>query len=161
LKSHRPWNKQVAPKTGNIAKPSSDKYVLLHMRHLSQEGKNFVLCKNAKLKIAEPIKKHFGKRSQPICHHCGVTVHIRPHYRQIEHQKPRIKKQEPKTSKSSSKPSMPHHAFRQKAECFKVKPYKPKKNMIYEGLLNMMKSVLVRLNNLDLVYNPSFQVNKV
>jgi hypothetical protein len=38
LKSHRPWNKQVAPKKGNIAKPSFDKYVLPHRRHLSQEG---------------------------------------------------------------------------------------------------------------------------
>jgi hypothetical protein len=43
LKSHRPWNKQVAPKNGNIAKPSSDKYVLTHRRHLFQEGKNFVV----------------------------------------------------------------------------------------------------------------------
>jgi len=30
LKSHRPWNKQVAPKKGNIAKPSFDKYVPPH-----------------------------------------------------------------------------------------------------------------------------------
>jgi hypothetical protein len=61
LKSHKPWNKQVAPKKGNIEKPSSDKYVPPHRRHLSQEGKNFVLCKNANLKIAEPAKKHFSK----------------------------------------------------------------------------------------------------
>jgi hypothetical protein len=73
LKSHRPWNKQVAPKKSNIAKSSSDKYVTTHRRHLYQEGKNFVLCKNANLKIAEPIKKYFRKRSQPTCHHCGVT----------------------------------------------------------------------------------------
>jgi hypothetical protein len=42
-----------------------------------------------------------------------------------------------------------------------VKPYKPKKNQIYEGLVNMMKSVLVRLNNLDMVYNLACQVRKV
>jgi hypothetical protein len=42
-----------------------------------------------------------------------------------------------------------------KAECFRVKPHKPKKNQIYEGLVNMMKSVLVRLNNLDMAYNPA------
>jgi len=82
---------------------SSDKYVQPHKRHLSQEGKSFVLCKNANLKIAEPVKKHFSKRSQPTCHHCGVIGHIRPHCHQIRHQKPRIKKQEPKTGKSSSK----------------------------------------------------------
>jgi hypothetical protein len=111
LKSHRLWNKQVAPKKGNIAKPSFDKYVPPHRRHLSQEGKNFVLYKNANLKIAEPIKKHYSKRSQPTYHHCGVTGYIRPHCHQIQHQKPRIKKQEPKTGKSSSKPSMPHHVF--------------------------------------------------
>jgi hypothetical protein len=32
LKSHGPWNKQVAPKNVNIAKPSSDKYVPPHRR---------------------------------------------------------------------------------------------------------------------------------
>jgi hypothetical protein len=79
LKSYRPWNKQVAPKKGNIEKLSSNKYAPPHMRHLSQEGKNFVLCKNANLKIAEPIKKHFSKRSQTTRHHCGVTGYIRPH----------------------------------------------------------------------------------
>jgi hypothetical protein len=73
LKSHRPWSKQVAPKKGNIAKPSSDKYVPPHRRHSSRKGKNFVLYKNANLKIAKPVKKHFSKRSQPTCHHCGVT----------------------------------------------------------------------------------------
>jgi hypothetical protein len=80
LKSHRPWNKQVAPKKGNIAKHSFDKYVPPHRKHLSQEGKNFVLCKNANPKSAEPINKHFSKQRQPTCHHCGVTGHIRPHY---------------------------------------------------------------------------------
>jgi hypothetical protein len=56
---------------------------------------------------------------------------------------------------------MPHHAFRRKAECFRVKPHKPKMNQIYEGLVNMMKSVLVKLNNLDMVYKPASQVNKL
>jgi hypothetical protein len=163
-------------------KPSSDKYVLPHRRQLYQEGKNFALCKNANLKIAEPVKKHFSKQSQPTCHHCSVTGHIRPHCHQIWHQKPPIKKQEPKTGKSSSKPSMTHHTFRQerqypqrgspscrhcgeygrtKVECFRVKPHMSKKNQIYEGLVNMMKCVLVRLNNLDMAYNPVSQVNKV
>jgi hypothetical protein len=41
-----------------------------------------------------------------------------------------------------------------------VKPHKPKKNQIYEGLVNMMKNVLVRLNNLDKAYNLASQVNK-
>jgi len=148
LKFHRPWNKQVAPKKDNIAKPSSDKYVTPHRRHLSQESKNFVLCKNANLKIVEPVKNYFSKQSQPTCHHCGVTGHIRPHCHQIWHQKPWIKKKEPKTSKSSSKPSKPHQASRQKqqypqrgspscrhigknghtnAKYFKEKPHKPKK----------------------------------
>jgi len=140
------------------------------------------LCKNANSKIAESVKKHFSKQRYPTCHHCGVTRHIRPHCHQIRHQKPRIKKQEPKTGKSSSKPCMPHHAFWQKrqypqrgspacrhcgkydhtkAKCFGVKPHKPKKNQIYEGLVNVMKSVLVKLNNLDIAYNPASQVNKV
>jgi hypothetical protein len=62
LKSHRPWNKQIASKKGKIENTSSDKYVPPYRRHLSQEGKNFVLCKNAKLKIAKPIKNHFSKQ---------------------------------------------------------------------------------------------------
>jgi hypothetical protein len=41
-----------------------------------------------------------------------------------------------------------------------VKLHKPKKNQIYEGLVHMMKSVLVRLN-LDMAYNLASQVNKV
>jgi hypothetical protein len=85
LKSHKPWNKQVAPKKDNSVKPSSDKYVPPHRRHISQEGKNFILCKNANLKISEPVKKHFSKQSQPTCHHYGVTGHIKPHYHQIRH----------------------------------------------------------------------------
>jgi hypothetical protein len=56
LKSHRPWNKQVAPKKGNIEKPCFDKYVPPYRRHLSQEGKNFVLCKNANLKMQNPSR---------------------------------------------------------------------------------------------------------
>jgi hypothetical protein len=182
LKYHRPWNKHVAHKKGNIAKLSSDKYVQPHKRHLSQEGKSFVLCKNANLKIAELVKKHFSKRSQPTCHHCGVIGHIRPHCHQIRHQKPRIKKQEPKTGKSSSKPSKLHHASRQKrqypqrgspscrhsgknghikAKYFRAKPHKPKEIQIYEGLVYMMKNVLVSLDKLDMAYNPTSQIKKV
>jgi hypothetical protein len=81
---------------------------------ISQRGKDFVICDNTNLKFAEPAKKHSSKRSQPTCHHCGVSGHIKPHCPQIRSQKSRIKKQEPKTCKSSSKPSKPHHASRQK-----------------------------------------------
>jgi hypothetical protein len=114
LKSHRPWTKRVAHKKGKIENTSSDKYVPPHRKHLSQEGKNFVLCKNANPKIAEYVKKHFSKQRQPACYHCGVTGHIRPHCHQIQDQKPRIKKEEPKTGKFSSRPSKPHHASQQK-----------------------------------------------
>jgi hypothetical protein len=148
-------------------------------QHLSQESKNFVLWKNANLKIAELIKKHFSKQRQPTCHHCGVTGHIRPHCHQIRHQKPRIKKQEPKIGKSSSKPSKPHHASRQKwqypqkgspscrhssknghtkAKYFREKPNKHKEIQICEGLVYIMKNVLVSLDKLDMAYNPTSQV---
>jgi hypothetical protein len=82
----------------------------------------------------------------------------------------------------SSKPFKPHHAFRQqrhysqrgspschlcgkyghtKAECFRMEPHKSKKKQTNEGLVNMMKSVLVRLINLDMAHTPASQVEKV
>jgi hypothetical protein len=48
-----------------------------------------------------------------------------------------------------------------KAESFKVKPHKPKKNQTNEGLVNMMKNVLVRLINWDMAHTPVSQVKKV
>jgi hypothetical protein len=48
-----------------------------------------------------------------------------------------------------------------KAECFRMKPNKSKKNQINEGLVNMMKSVLVRLINLNMAHTPASQVEKV
>jgi hypothetical protein len=48
-----------------------------------------------------------------------------------------------------------------KAECFELKLHKPKEHQIYEGLVSMMKSVLVRLDKLDIAHNIASQVNKV
>jgi hypothetical protein len=48
-----------------------------------------------------------------------------------------------------------------KDECFKVKPHKPKKNQTNEGLVNMMKNVLVRLINWDMAHTLASQVKKV
>jgi hypothetical protein len=42
-----------------------------------------------------------------------------------------------------------------------MKPNKPKKNQTNEGLFNMMKSLLVRLINLDMAYTPASEVEKV
>jgi hypothetical protein len=111
LKSQKPWNKQDAPKKDSGERSSSDKYVPPRRRHISQRGKDFVICENSNLKFAEPIKKHSNKQRQPICHHCGTSGHFRPHCLHIQNQKPRIKKQEPKRGKSSSKPFMPHLAL--------------------------------------------------
>jgi hypothetical protein len=44
---------------------------------------------------------------------------------------------------------------------FREKPYKPKKIQIYEGLVYMMKNVLVSLDKLDMSYNPTSQVKNV
>jgi hypothetical protein len=113
LKSHRPWKKHEDSRKGFIEKTSSDKYVPPHRRHISQRGKDFVICESANHKFAEPFKKHFSKRSQPTCYHCGISGHIRLHCPQIRHQQPLIRKTEQKTGKSSSIPSKPHHVFRQ------------------------------------------------
>jgi hypothetical protein len=40
-------------------------------------------------------------------------------------------------------------------------PHNPKEIQIYEGLVNMMKSVLVKLINLDMAHNPASQEEKV
>jgi hypothetical protein len=42
-----------------------------------------------------------------------------------------------------------------------VKPHKSKKNQTNAGLVNMMKSVLVRLINLDMAHSLASQVKKV
>jgi hypothetical protein len=42
-----------------------------------------------------------------------------------------------------------------------VKPYKPKKNQANEGLVNMMKNVLVRLINWDMAHTPASLDEKV
>jgi hypothetical protein len=63
LKSYRPWKKQEDSRKGFIEKTSSDKYVPPHRRHISQRGKELVICEYANLKYAEPFKKHFSKRS--------------------------------------------------------------------------------------------------
>jgi hypothetical protein len=78
--------------------------------------------------------------------------------------------------------SKPHHAYRQKqqfpqrgspscchndkndhskAKYFREKLYKPKEIHIYEGLVYMMKNVLLSLEKLDMAYNPTSQVKKV
>lgn len=182
LKSHKSWNKLDAPKKGSVEDPSSSKYVILYRRHISQRDKRFFICENANSKFEKLVKKHSNKRSQPTCHLCGVSRHIRPHCPQIRTQKPRIKKQEPKKGKPGSNPSKPYHAPRQKpqfpqrahpscchcgktghtkAECFKLKPRKPKENQIFEGLVSMMKSVLVRLDELNKAPTHEPKVNKV
>jgi len=48
-----------------------------------------------------------------------------------------------------------------KAECFNMKPHKPKKNQTNEGLVIMMKNVLVRLINWDMAHTPASQEEKV
>jgi hypothetical protein len=42
-----------------------------------------------------------------------------------------------------------------------MKPHKTKKKRTNEGLVNIMKSVLVRLINLDIAHTPASQVEKV
>jgi len=69
LKSHKPWKKQVDSRKGFIEKTSFDKYVLPHRRHISQRGKDFVICETANLKFTEPFKKYFSKLSQPTYYH--------------------------------------------------------------------------------------------
>jgi hypothetical protein len=82
LKFHRPWIKQDAPRKGKVENSSSSKYVSPHRRHI--KGNDIVICKNANLKFAETINKHSNKRRLPICHHCGITGHVRPKCSQLQ-----------------------------------------------------------------------------
>jgi hypothetical protein len=134
------------------------------------------------LKLHSLSRSISTKQTQPTCHHYGVTGHIKPHCHQIWHKKPRIKKQEQKIGKCSFKSSKSHHASRQKqqyrqrgspsyrhngknghtkAKYFRKKPHKPKEIQIYEGLVYMIKNVLVNLDILDIAYNLTSQVKNV
>jgi hypothetical protein len=152
LEFQRPWNNEKY-----VVEPSISKYV-------------------------PPYRRQPSQRFVPTCHHCGVIGHIRLHYPQICSQKPRIKKQEPKKGKSGTGPSKIHHAPRQqrqypqrfvptcchcgktghnKSDCFKLKPHKLRNNLLYEGLLSIIKNVLSILDKLDMVHNPVPRVKKV
>jgi hypothetical protein len=56
----------------------------------------------------EPVKDLPSKRSLPICHHCGINGHIRPNCPQLRAQKLKVKKEEPKKAKLSTRPPKAH-----------------------------------------------------
>jgi hypothetical protein len=130
---------------------SSSKYVPPHRRHI--EGKGTVMCKNANHNFAENVKKHSNKRSLPTCHHYGITGHIRPKCPQL--QKLKVQRKLP----IRATPPMALQALRHqqkfvpanqsgKSRHYKRKPHKPNGSHAHEGLLNLIQSMLRRMDNM-------------
>jgi hypothetical protein len=88
LKFPRTWNKKNAPKNEkDVEEYFKTKYVPPHRRQPTQK---FV----------------------PICHHCGMSGHIRPKCPHILVQRSKVKKELPKKDFASTKPPMKHQAQR-------------------------------------------------
>jgi hypothetical protein len=102
LKSHKPWIKQNDLRKSKMEDSSSSKYVPPHRRYI--KGKGNVICKNANHNSVENIKKHSNIRSLPTCHHCGITVHIRPKCPQLLAQKSKVQKELPTRATSGTLP---------------------------------------------------------
>jgi hypothetical protein len=88
LKFARTWNKKNAPKKEkDVKKHSKTKYVPPHRRQPTQK---FV----------------------PICHHCGLSSHIRPKCPHALVQRYKVKKELPKKDSVSIRPPRKHQAQR-------------------------------------------------
>jgi hypothetical protein len=88
LKFSRTWNKKNAPmKEKDVEEHSKPKYVPPHRRQPTQK---FV----------------------PICHHCGLSGHIRPKCPHVLVQRSKVKKELPKKDSESTRPPRKHHAQR-------------------------------------------------
>jgi hypothetical protein len=91
----RTWNKKIAhKKEKDVEEHSKTKYVPSHRRQPTQK---FV----------------------PICHHCGLSGHIRPKCPHVLVQRSKVKKELPKKDSASIRPPRKHQAQR------KVSRYAP------------------------------------
>jgi hypothetical protein len=116
--------------------------------------------------VEEPTQKPPTMRGPPICHHCGLSGHIRPKYPLLKAQRLKVKKEPPRQATSGTRPSMghqtPQHQQRQqrfvpanqsgkpkknKSMLYKKKPRKPDSDQSYEGLPILMLSLLRWMDN--------------
>jgi hypothetical protein len=151
-----------------------------YRKHISQRGKDFVICKNAKLNSIETVKKHSNKRSLPTCHHCGITGHIWPKYPHLQAQKLKVQRKLPTKATLGALPLTTHQAPRHqrqqqkflfsnqsgkpkksKSRHFKRKPQKPNSNHGYKELLSLMQGMLRRMDNMEKTHKPAPQVKQV
>jgi hypothetical protein len=111
---------KFAASSSHIASTSKTVFVKLEMLESHgaclDKGKNVIGHENTLIEFDLLVKKHSKYRIMPICHHCGITGHIRPHCPQVHSQRPRIKKHDPRKGKSGTRPPMTHHAPRQKRQ---------------------------------------------
>jgi hypothetical protein len=60
--------------------------------------------------IAKATQKPPTIRRPPICHHCGLSGHIRPHCSLLKAQRSKVKKELPRQATSSTRPLARHQA---------------------------------------------------
>jgi hypothetical protein len=146
LKSHRPWIKQDALRKSEVEDSSSSKYVPPHGRHI--KGKGNIVCKTVNHISAEKVKQHSNKRRLPICHHCGITGHIRPKCPQLQAQKKKAQRRLPTKTTLGTLPLAGHQVpwhqrsvLKNTSRHYKKKPQKLDVNHAYEGLLSLLQGI--------------------
>jgi hypothetical protein len=122
--------------------------------------------KNSKSKYVPPHKRQPTQRFVPICHHCGISGHIRPKCPQLQALKSKVKKELLKKVTSGTPSPKVHKASQHqrqesrfvptnrqsgksrnnRSRHFKKKLQGPLSNHVYEGLLSMMQNVLSLLD---------------
>jgi hypothetical protein len=114
----------------------------------------------------EPTQKRPTMRGPPICHHYGLSDHIRLKCPLLKAQRLKVKKKPPSQATSDTKPpawhQAPQHQRRQqqfvpanhngkpkknKSRHYKKKPQKLESDKSYEGLPILMRSLLRWMNN--------------
>jgi hypothetical protein len=64
---------------------------------------------------AKITQKPLTIRRPPICHHYGLSGHIRPHFSLLKAQRSKVKKELPRQATSGTKPQAQHQAPRHQA----------------------------------------------
>jgi hypothetical protein len=116
--------------------------------------------------VAEPTQIPPNKRKPLICHHCGLSGHIRPKCQLLHAQKLKVKKEPPRKATFDTRPlkehQAPQHQWKQqrfvptnqngkprknKSRHYKKKLQKPESDQSYKRLPILMQSLLRWMDN--------------